>query len=72
MRKVDCFGEICPIPVLRLQSLLADNVDEIMIVSDHSCAVENVRDFCKNKSLDVNVVEVINGVWEIEVKKHKL
>lgn len=70
--KIDCLGEICPIPLLKLQIVFQKNINDIMLVTDHSCAVENIRDFCKKRAIDIEVEEIINGVWEINIKKHML
>lgn len=72
MKKIDCFGEICPIPLLKLQKemkIMKKN-DQIFMVVDHSCVIESVRDYLKTKNdFEFEIDEVMNGVWEITVKK---
>ncbi len=73
MIKIDCLGEICPIPVIKLREVIDSikNGEEYMIVTDHSCTVPNIKDFCKAHNLDYKVEEVINGVWEIVISSSK-
>lgn len=71
MKEIDCFGEICPIPVLKiLQELKTMKKGQIVkLVSDHSCVVESVKDRLSREPVTVSFEEVINGVWEITVTK---
>lgn len=68
-RELDCFGEICPIPVLRIKKELNNmsQGDTLKVVSDHSCVVESVKDHFSKKNLIVEVEEAISGVWEIMI-----
>lgn len=69
MKKFDCMGDMCPIPVLKIKSSL-DAIragQTVMVVTDHSCAKENVADFCKLSQLHCSVIEVMSGVWEITI-----
>ena len=71
MKVIDCFGEMCPIPVLRIQDEIAviKPGDSFVIVVDHSCVVESVKDKYKNKKVNMVIDEVMNGVWEITFTK---
>lgn len=73
MIKIDCLGEICPVPVIKLQKDINSikNGEEYMIVTDHSCTVPNIKDFCKAHKLNYKVEEIINGVWEISISSSK-
>jgi TusA-related sulfurtransferase len=72
MIKLDCFGDICPVPLLKIKHKLADlnEGDSIMVVVDHSCVAESIHDFYKNSAHDIEIEEVMNGVWEITLTKH--
>ena len=73
MKRIDCLGDICPIPIMRLQkevSSIADG-EEILLVTDHSCSCSSVQEFCKEKRLCCAIDEVMNGVWEITITKEK-
>ncbi|MGB8454110.1 MAG: sulfurtransferase TusA family protein [Anaerocolumna sp.] len=73
MVKIDCLGEICPVPVMRLKSVidLIQKGEDYMVVTDHSCTISNLQDFCKANNLTNKAEEVINGVWEITVTASK-
>lgn len=66
---IDCLGDICPLPIMRFQKLeeaLAKG-QQIKIITDHSCASENLIGYCRLHTYAIQVVEPISGVWEIYV-----
>ncbi len=71
INKIDCLGEICPIPIIKIQKKLNEikNGETYMLITDHSCTLTSVNDFCKKHILSCNATEVINGVWEIVISK---
>ncbi|TZE81408.1 sulfurtransferase TusA family protein [Calorimonas adulescens] len=68
---IDCFGEMCPVPMLKLKGILKDlkDGDSIKLVTDHSCVLSSISDYLKHRRLKVEIEEVINGVWEIYIEK---
>ncbi len=71
MKKIDCFGDFCPVPLLKAQKEVTqlDSGDSFMLVTDHSCVVESIDDHFHTSKYDIDVFEAINGVWEITIKK---
>ena len=71
MQTLDCLGEICPVPILKLQAVLKkiEQGEEYLLVTDHSCSVPSVQDFCRKHRLTCQVEEVMNGVWEIKISR---
>lgn len=71
MEKIDCLGDVCPVPIVRLQQKLPEIKKGIpvLLVTDHSCTRQSVDDFCKLHNLRHQEDEVINGVWEIMIWK---
>ncbi|WP_159448339.1 sulfurtransferase TusA family protein [Dethiosulfovibrio salsuginis] len=71
IRKVDCLGDFCPIPGIKAR--LAMNGmrpgDQVLLVSDHSCAPLNVRDVVEEMGCSVKIEEVIPGVFEMVISK---
>ncbi|MCK5811592.1 MAG: sulfurtransferase TusA family protein [Clostridiales bacterium] len=67
MKIIDCFGEICPIPVLRIEEEIkkANAGDFFMIVVNHSCVVQSIKDKYSSPNIKMKIDEVMNGVWEI-------
>ena len=68
---IDCFGDICPIPILKIENELKKMKagDEFMVVVDHSCTIEAIKNKYLTEENEVRVEEVMNGVWEIYFKK---
>ena len=66
---VDCLGDICPLPMMKFKEMkkALQEGREIMLVTDHSCAAENVLDYCRSLHYAFTVEEPISGVWEITV-----
>jgi len=58
---------MCPIPIIQSQKAYNESSpgESFMLVSDHSCVVESVKDHFKNKSVSLSINEVMNGIWEI-------
>lgn len=71
MIKIDCLGEICPVPVMMLkkhQKAICAG-ERVMVITDHSCAKTSISDYCHSSGLKCSIEEVINGVWEISIQK---
>jgi len=71
MIKLECFGEFCPIPLLRIQKELKTMTsgDDLLAVTDHSCVLESIEDYLRKGEASYTVDEVMNGVWEITITK---
>lgn len=69
--QIDCLGDICPVPMVRLRSSeqKLTNGDTIKLVCDHSCVVSSITDYCSKKHFSIRIDEPINGVWEIFISK---
>lgn len=71
MKIIDCFGDICPIPILKMQHELESLVsgESFQMVVDHSCVIESLKDHLCKMPYDFEIDEVMNGVWEIVITK---
>ena len=71
MVELDCLGDMCPIPIMKLKQCEALNEtgEQAMLVTDHSCVLESIADYCGKRNLDMHVEEPMNGIWEITVTK---
>lgn len=69
--KLDCFGDFCPVPLLKAQNAVKDLAfgDSLMLVTDHSCVVESINDYFQARKYTTLIDEVLNGVWEITITK---
>jgi TusA-related sulfurtransferase len=70
LKVIDCFGDICPIPILKIEKQLEKTPKggEFMLVIDHSCVLESIKDIYNDRDVDITIDEVMNGVWEILFK----
>jgi len=66
---IDCLGDICPLPMMKFQQIegAIKNGKPLKIVTDHSCASENLIHYCEERGYPFYVVEPIPGIWEIFV-----
>ena len=73
MKTIDCLGEICPVPIMKVQKNMVDiQAGEVYkLITDHSCTYNNVKEFCKVHQLNYKADEVMNGVWEITIAANK-
>lgn len=72
MKKMDCFGDICPIPLLKMQNEIKKIKpgEAFQMVVDHSCVIESIKTHLeKDTQVTFEIDEVLNGVWEITVTK---
>lgn len=71
MKQLDCLGEFCPVPTLKTLEQVArlDSGEELSILVDHSCALDNIREALRNQIRRFEVTEVANGIWEIRIIK---
>lgn len=69
MIKIDCLGEICPVPLLNVKKALPSirAGETVLLVTDHSCACRSIRELCGHLGLGYQESEVFNGIWEITV-----
>lgn len=71
MKKIDCLGDMCPIPVIRSQKAFTQlgPGESFMLISDHSCVVESIQDHFKGMPAALEVEEAMNGIWEIIITR---
>ncbi len=71
MNKIDCFGDICPVPLIKMQHEMEHMIsgDSLEMVVDHSCVIESIKEYLAKSEFTFEIDEVMNGVWEIIVTK---
>ena len=70
---LDCFGEACPIPLVKAQKEIEKMaVGDVLVVSvDHSCAMKNIPDWAREVGYQVEIDEIGEGEWDIIIEKTK-
>mgnify|MGYP000944167000 CR=1 FL=1 len=68
---LNCLGDLCPIPVIRLKAALSNiKAGEIIkVITDHSCTLQNIRDAIDNRLYNIAYEEPVNGIWEISISQ---
>ena len=71
--KVDCIGEPCPLPLLKVEKEMKKlGVGEKLYVEvDHTCSMNNISEWARKKKYNVKIKEVSFGEWEIIISKTK-
>lgn len=67
MENINCLGDMCPLPLLKLRQCkeLTEKGQTVKLVTDHSCSVESITEFCQKNNLDIQITEPMNGIWEL-------
>lgn len=71
--KIDCLGDFCPIPLMKLKQH-SDEISagkQIMLITDHSCVSESVKNYCRALQYRVEIMEPVNGVWEFYISMQR-
>lgn len=70
---LECFSEVCPIPLVRTQHTLKNmQIGDVLVVKiDHSCAMKNIPEWAHANGHKVEIDEVDDGEWEITIIKVK-
>ncbi|RGB69729.1 sulfurtransferase TusA family protein [Provencibacterium massiliense] len=66
MYEINCLGDMCPVPLMKLQKELKTH-SQLRLITDHSCVCESITNYCRQRRLKMSILEPINGVWEITV-----
>ena len=69
MRRLDCLGDMCPLPLMKLMQYREqlERGEVVLVVTDHSCTCESLLGYCRKQGLPVSVAEPVSGVWEITI-----
>lgn len=69
MKTIDARGFSCPMPVVMVQKeVAASNPDELEVLVDEKCAVENITRFAENKGYTVSWSD-FEGDFKVVLKK---
>lgn len=71
MKELNCLGDMCPIPIMKLKQCSELKAGEkLKLITDHSCVVESISDYCDKNQISIHVVEPMNGIWELFIEKN--
>ncbi len=71
MDTIDCIGDFCPIPILKIKMMLQTLKpgDSFQVMTDHDCVLESIDEFLTRKVISYTVEEMNHGIFIITVKK---
>lgn len=69
---LNCLGDMCPIPLLKADAAVKKlpSGESLLLITDHSCVVESIREHFSSRNCRLNIHEAISGVWEITIIRH--
>ena len=69
--KIDCLGDMCPVPIIKLKKQEAElsQGKQIILITDHSCVSESIKNYCNSVRHKVKIYEPVNGVWEFYISE---
>lgn len=69
---INCLGEMCPIPVIKINEALKTLKagESVKVITDHSCVAQSILDHFKRDKYSVQSDEVMNGIWEMTITKN--
>lgn len=66
MKELNCLGDMCPIPIMKLMQIKSIPPGETYkLITDHSCSTESIQEYCQRHGYKITIEEPIPGVWEI-------
>ncbi|MBN2259089.1 MAG: sulfurtransferase TusA family protein [Clostridiales bacterium] len=71
MITLDCLGEMCPLPIIKMQREIDKGTSDILLVTDHSCVLRSIEDYLPYTKLYYEIEEIIPGIWEIKISPKK-
>lgn len=72
MKKIDCLGKVCPIPVIETKKLIKENPDEtdFEILVDNEVATQNLAKMAKELKIESACEKIEDGVYRVSLKKN--
>ena len=69
--KVDCIGEICPVPLVETRKALrkAKEGDIVEVVGTHPSSKKEIPMAVRALGLELIDIQEKNGVWKIKIRK---
>lgn len=72
MKKIDCLGKVCPIPVIETKKMIKENPDEVdfKILVDNEVATQNLAKMAKELKIESSSEKIEDGVYRVNLKRN--
>lgn len=72
MKKIDCLGKVCPIPVIETKKLIKENPEEVdfEILVDNEVATQNLAKMAKELRIESSSEKIEDGIYRVSLKKN--
>ena len=72
MKKIDCLGKVCPIPVIETKKMIKENPDEVdfEILVDNEVATQNLAKMAKELKIESSSEKIEDGIYKVTLKKN--
>lgn len=72
MKKIDCLGKVCPIPVIETKKMIKENPDEVdfEILVDNEVATQNLTKMAKELKIESFSEKIEDGIYKVTLKKN--
>lgn len=72
MKKLDCLGKVCPIPVIETKKLMKESPEEVdfEILVDNEVATQNLSKMAKELKIESEVSKIEDGVYRVSLHKN--
>ncbi len=70
MKEINCLGDMCPVPIMKLKQCKELKAGEsLKLITDHSCVVESITEYCQKHAFHIQSEEPMNGIWELTISR---
>lgn len=71
MKEINCIGDFCPVPILKIQKALetCSPGDSFDVISDHDCVRESIEEYLGRMQFTYTITELDGGLFRVTIKK---
>lgn len=69
MKKIDCLGIECPMPVIMAKRVIKEGEENFLVVVDNEVATQNLSKMAQQTGFEVEINKVSDDYYDVEFKK---
>ncbi len=72
MKEINCIGDFCPIPILKIKKMLesCEPGETFVAISDHDCVRESIEEFLSRMRFSYSIKELNDGIFQVLITKN--